>query len=114
MSSIARNKRRVPWLRMHTQAAPFNNISDDYLSVGCSFSLLGIFLCCLVFKVRFGTRRSDEEWTVPTKVSLVGRTRQVGTLTELQNVNGVMSREQRADVRRRDHNARDCFARAAA
>ena len=37
-------------LFFQVQAAPYNDMSDDYLAAASSFSLLILFLCCITFK----------------------------------------------------------------
>ena len=59
------------YMLVQVQASPYKYMSNDYLANGCSFSLLVVFICCIMYKV--------------------------GTLTELSDVQMVMSSEQRGD-----------------
>jgi len=59
------------WLLLQMQAAPFRHLGDNYLASSCSFALLVFFLSCLVSKV--------------------------GTLTEVQDVQAVLTFEQASD-----------------
>lgn len=59
------------YLLLQMQAAPFEDDGDDYLANGSSFALLVFFLCCLVFKM--------------------------GALTEVADVQRVLSFEQKHD-----------------
>ena len=59
------------YLLLKMQVGPYKETSDDCLANGSSFALLMVFLCCIIFKV--------------------------GTLTELENVQHIMSREQESD-----------------
>jgi hypothetical protein len=59
------------FMLVQTQAAPYRDLGDEYLASCCSFTLLIFFLCCLIMKL--------------------------GTLTEVSNVQEVLSREQARD-----------------
>jgi hypothetical protein len=61
----------IVYLLMQVQAEPYDLLADDYLANGCSFLLVVLFVCCIVFKV--------------------------GTLTELDRVQAVLSNEQNDD-----------------
>jgi len=61
------------YMLLQMQAGPYAETSSDYLANGCSFALLVFFLCCISFKM--------------------------GTLTELQAVQKVMSAEQMRSFR---------------
>jgi len=39
------------YLMVQLQAAPYKNQSDDYMAAACSFSLLMVFFCSILFKV---------------------------------------------------------------
>jgi hypothetical protein len=59
------------YMLLQMQAGPYAEPSADFLANGCSFALLIFMLCCICFKI--------------------------GTLTELEGVRSVMSREQNED-----------------
>ena len=39
------------YMLLQMQAGPYAEMRSDFLANGCSFALLIIFLCCIVFKV---------------------------------------------------------------
>ena len=59
------------YMLIQMQVGPYDDTSDDYLANFCSFSLLVVFLCCILYKQ--------------------------ATLIELQDVRGVISEEQKRD-----------------
>ena len=61
----------VAYMLLQMQTNPYAEMSDDYLANGCSFALSIYFLCCIIYKIR--------------------------TLTELRDVQGVMSKELKSD-----------------
>jgi hypothetical protein len=48
------------YMLIQMQAAPYKEISADFLANGCSFAVLVFFLCCMVFKVGTSTCASAD------------------------------------------------------
>jgi hypothetical protein len=114
------------YMLLQMQVDPYAETSSDFLANGCSFALLVFFLCCIAFKVQPSAHLAmypiaintagaslcasasasaacgfansftwgSERIHVPPVCAL-----QVGTLTELNAVRAVMTKEQKRDFR---------------